>query len=258
MTAKFDPDVYGRFASERQQPFFDLLKLIAALPGMRVVDLGCGTGQLTERLHQELRARHTQGVDRSPAMLERARARATPSLEFLLGRIEHFMPSGQLDLLWSNAALHWVSDHPTLFERLTGLLAAGGQLAVQVPANEDHPSHQVARWLARQPPFAAALENGPRISPVLPVERYASLLAELEFAEQHVRLQVYVHRLPSARWIVDWVKGSLLTWYEERLDADLFGRFVDEYEKHLLERLGRPGTSPFIYTYKRILIWARR
>jgi trans-aconitate 2-methyltransferase len=257
VTSRFDPTQYERFGNEREQPFHDLVRLIAPRPDMRVVDLGSGTGELTARLAAELHAAHVGGVDVSPAMHARARARATPALEFVLGDIEHFAPVGPLDLVWSHAALHWVPDHVALFRRLAGFLAPDGQLAIQMPANEDHASHVVARAVGAEPPFAAALGQPPRVSPVLPVERYATLLEELGFSKQHVRLQVYVHRLPEARAVVQWVKGSLLTWYEQRLGDELFRRFLERYEVALLGALGSRPDAPFVYTYKRLLIWAR-
>lgn len=258
MTSRFDPDQYERFRKEREQPFRDLARLIAPRPGMRIVDLGSGTGELTARLALELHAAHSLGIDASPAMVERAKTRATPNLEFVLGEIERFTPTVAVDLVWSHAALHWVADHAALLGRLASFLGSGGQLAIQMPANEDHPSHVVARRVASEPAFAAALGEPPRVSPVLPVERYAVLLEELGFSDQHVRLQVYVHRLNEARLVVDWIRGSLLTWYEQRLSREEFGRFVERYQAKLFQALGREPDAPFVYTYKRILIWARR
>ena len=68
----WDPAQYERFRAERARPFVDLLALVRPRPGMRVVDLGCGTGELTARLHRELAAGETLGIDRSEAMLARA------------------------------------------------------------------------------------------------------------------------------------------------------------------------------------------
>ena len=70
----WSPDQYERFRSERQQPFDDLLTLCHPVPGGRIVDLGCGTGDLTKILHEEMAAEETVGIDSSPAMLERAQS----------------------------------------------------------------------------------------------------------------------------------------------------------------------------------------
>ena len=150
-------------------------------------------------------------------MLERSASHAGEGLTFELGDIAEWAPSEPFDLVFSNAALHWVDDHAALFARLTSALAPGGQLAVQVPANHDHPSHLVAERVAGEEPFREALGGYVRRTPVLAPERYAELLHRLGYGSQHVRLQVYLHVLPEPGAVVDWVKGTLLTDYRRRL-----------------------------------------
>src|SRR5262249_11951837 len=128
---------YERFRDERQQPFFDLVALVRRQAGLRVVDLGCGTGELTARLHRELAAAETLGIDRSAAMLDGAATRAAPGLRFREADIAAFRDVACWDLVFSNAALHWLPDHAELFARLTSALVPGGQLAVQMPDNFD-------------------------------------------------------------------------------------------------------------------------
>ncbi|HEV8374262.1 MAG TPA: methyltransferase domain-containing protein, partial [Actinomycetota bacterium] len=152
----WDPERYGRFAAERAAPFHDLLALVSPVPGGRVVDLGCGSGELTAQLHRLLAAGETLGLDSSPAMLERATALAADGLRFELRDIAGF-GGGGWDVVFSNAALHWLPDHEALFGRLVAALAAGGQLAVQMPANHDHPTHLVAAEVAGEEPFSSAL-----------------------------------------------------------------------------------------------------
>src|SRR5262249_15116514 len=121
----WNPAQYDKFQREREQPFFDLLSLVQAAPGMRVVDLGCGTGKLTRTLHEQLGARETIGIDRSARMLEKVRsADLSAGLTFDTGTIEDFPAArGRFDLIFSNAAFHWVEDHDALLARLAGALA---------------------------------------------------------------------------------------------------------------------------------------
>lgn len=252
----WDPRLYDRFRAERQRPFFDLLALLQLSPAgsAQVVDLGCGTGELTLRLHRHLQARSTLGIDSSAAMLARAAELQAPGLRFEQGDLRDFAAGGPWDVVFSNAALHWVPDHAALFERLTAALAAGGQLAVQVPANFDHPSHRVAAEVAAEEPFRTALADRVRLPAVLPPEEYAELLDQLGFGEQTVQLRVYGHRLAGPEEVVEWVRGTLLTEYQRHLDAALFARFLDRYR----ERLRLPARRPFFYPFKRILLWGRR
>jgi trans-aconitate 2-methyltransferase len=253
MEDRWDPARYGRFAAERAAPFHDLLGLVRPVPGGRVVDLGCGTGELTRRLHRTLRAAETLGLDSSPAMLARAWPLAGDGLRFERADIAGFEGDGW-DVVFSNAALQWLPDHGALLPRLAGLLRPGGQLAVQMPANYDHPSHLVADELAAEAPFAAELAGHRREVPVRAPEWYAVLLDRLGFDAQHVRLQVYLHRLAGPDEVVEWVRGTLLTDYQRRLPDALFDRFLARYRERLLDRLGRE--RPYRYPFKRVLLWA--
>ncbi|MDX2379056.1 MAG: methyltransferase domain-containing protein, partial [Acidimicrobiia bacterium] len=178
---------------------------------------------------------------------------------FEAGDIAEWCAPGSFDLVLANASLQWVPDHSSVLARWARSLRAGGQLAVQVPANDDHASHLVSTEIARTEPFLSAFEGEPPPDPVaVNVQRpesYARLLHELGFAEQHVRLQVYGHVMPSTAAVVEWVKGTSLTRFFKRLPADLHEPFVDAYRAALLDRLGHD--EPYFYPFKRILMWAR-
>lgn len=256
MPSTWNPDQYNRFAAERLQPGLDLIDLVQPRPAMRVVDLGCGTGELTKRLHERLGAADTLGLDSSETMLVKSADRAGGGLRFARADIAAFDAEADYDLIFSNAALHWLPDHPALFARLTRGLAADGQLAVQMPFNFDHPSHTVAATVAREEPFGSALGGWTIERPVLAPEAYAALLHRLGHRGQHVRLQVYAHVLDARDDVVEWVKGTLLTEYERRLPSALWPQFLDRYRERLLPELD--AARPYFYPFKRLLLWAQR
>jgi trans-aconitate 2-methyltransferase len=256
----WNPDVYARFAAERRRPFDDLLALVTPIPGGRAVDLGCGAGELTRELHRTIGAAETVGIDSSDAMLEKARPLegVGGGLRFEKADIGRFGPSSEFDLVFSNAALHWVPDHPALLARLTRALRPSGQLAFQVPDNFGHPAHTTAEDVAREEPFRAALGGQGEAHPrnVLAPEEYATLLHRLGYAEQMVRLQIYGSDLPSREDIVTWVEGSLLSEYRRRLSPELYAPFRERYRERLFDVI--PDERPYFLTYRRILARARR
>ena len=254
MADTWQPEQYARFRAEREQPFHDLLALVQPVPGGRAVDLGCGSGVLTRVLHEHTGAAETVGFDQSEAMLATSAQHTGGGVRFERGDIAAFAERG-LDVVFSNAALQWVDDHAALFPRLAGTLAEGGQLAVQMPMNHDHPSHTVAHEVAREPRHARALGGYVRGYPMGEVEWYAELLERLGFEEQHVRLQVYLHRLAGREEVVEWVKGSLLTDYRNRLGEEEYEAYLADYRERLLAEL--PDERPFLYPFKRILLWGR-
>lgn len=252
----WDPEQYERFARERAQPFYDLVELVLPQDDMRVVDLGCGTGALTAELHQRLRARETLGLDSSPSMLAKCAEHEAAGLRFAAGEIGDFGEPGW-DLVFSNAALHWVADHRDLLRRLAGCLSDRGQLAVQVPDTRDpHPFRTVAADVAATPPFRGALNGFVQPVHVLSPEDYACALNALGFARQHVRVQIYPHLLPSREHVVEWVESTTLSPYRRRMSPMLFAEYVARYRTRLFEHL--PDERPFLFPYRRVLFWAQR
>ena len=247
----WDPSQYRRFEAERDQPFHDLLALVEPVPGGSVVDLGCGDGRLTALAHRTLGAAATLGIDSSAAML--AAAPAGGGLKFDLGDISGWSAPASYDVVVSNAALQWVPDHPAVLERWRAALRAGGQLAVQVPANSDHPSHRAVAGVAAE--LGLVVEPDPVAGNVLTPERYAAILDALGAEEQHVRLQVFVHHFGASADVVEWVKGTTLTRVKRTTDEAGYERFLTAYRARLLGEIG--DRAPYTYLFKRILFRAR-
>lgn len=247
----WDPQCYTRFEAERAAPFLDLLGLIRPQPDMRVVDLGCGPGSLTLQLAEALPGSDVLGIDSSPEMLRQAEALARPGLRFAPGLLQEL--TGQYDLIFSHAALHWVEDHPALFSRLWSHLAPGGQLAVQMPSNHDHPTHRAVLTAAAEEPFRSALQGFSRSSPVLPLRAYAELLYGCGAESQVTFEKVYPHVLEDAGAMVQWVRGTTMVPYLERLEPTLQDDFLERCRE--LVEADFPG-SPVFYGFKRVLLWA--
>jgi trans-aconitate 2-methyltransferase len=253
----WEPAQYDRFARERRQPWDDLLALCQGVPGGVVADLGCGTGRLTRELPDRLGARTVIGIDTSPAMLAEAGANARAGVRFEQGDLRHFAPPEPVDLIVANASLHWVDDHERVITGWRRSLNPGGQIAVQVPANGDHPANalvaelsaELADWFPDGPPHLVT-------ESVLTPERYATILWELDAADSWVAMRVYPHVLDSTADVVEWLKGTTLNRVRESLaDDDRYRAYVEQLTTVMLERLG--DHRPYLYTFKRIMFWAR-
>ncbi len=259
-TALWDPAQYEQFREERAQPYRDLAGLVQRRDNMRVIDLGCGTGEMTAWLHGELNAAETIGLDSSEQMLEHAEPRASGRLRFERGNIVEFAARAggddRYDLIFSNAALQWVSGHEALFAGFRDLLTPGGQIAIQIPSGGEHPTRDILGTLAAEEPYATGMQGYRRAGGnTRTPDWYSRQLHELGFAEQNVRMQVYPHVLPEARSVVEWFKGSGLAPYRERLAAEVYSDLVTEYERRVVERSGEG--EPYFLPFNRILIWGR-
>ncbi len=250
---RWDPDRYNLFQKERFAPFEDLAQLLTVREGIRAIDLGCGTGELTERLADMLPESDVVGIDTSAAMLERAATRARKGLRFQKMAIEDV--EGAWDLVFSNAAVHWVEGHESFIPRLFSFVLPGGQLLVQLPSNHTHPAHLMIAELAAREPFGSALKGWTRKVPVLSTERYAEILHACGAEHLHVCEKIYPHELEDAGAMADWLSGTTMLPYLQRLPVGIQDEFLASFRSEL-ERFWPSG--PIFYGFKRVLISAHR
>lgn len=248
----WNPDLYQKFQSERSAPFFDLLGLVNVRADLKVVDLGCGSGELTRQLAEALPNSHVTGLDSSPQMLDKAASNATSNLVFQLG--DQSTLTGDWDLIFSNAALQWSENHEELIPRLFERLRPGGQIAVQVPSNHNHISHQIYRETAEEEVFKSVLQGFQRHAPVLTIDQYARILFDSEAEQITVFEKVYPHILENSDAVVEWISGTALVPYFERL-----GEHKDEFVEAIRRKMRAVmPVAPVFYPFRRILFTARK
>jgi len=248
----WNPDRYHQFKNERAAPFYDLLALVDVQPRLNVIDLGCGSGELTRVLADTLPESQVLGLDLSSEMLARTSDYARTGLRFEQG--DQAALTGAYDLIFSNAALQWSEDHPALIPNLYRCLSPGGQIAVQMPSNHTHFSHRLIAQTAAEEPFQSILKGWHRIAPVLMLDAYTQMLFDLGAADIIVFEKIYPHVLSDADAIADWVSGTALVPYFERLGAAK-DDFMSVYRAKLREVVR--GEKVF-YPFRRILFSARR
>lgn len=253
----WDPRQYDVYADERSRPFAELLARVPASQPRRVVDLGCGNGALTATLPQRWPEASVLGIDSSEQMLADAAGRAVPGrLEFRPGSIEEWQPDRPVDVLVSNAALHWLPGHGELLGRLVSCLAPGGWLAFQVPGNFHFPSHTIlaelcrsARWRAR---LGGLAERAGSLEPAGYLDRLAALGCRVDAWET-----TYLHVLGGADPVLDWVRGTALRPVFAALPDD---GSAAEFEREYSARLRTaypPRPYGTVFPFRRIFVVAR-
>lgn len=251
----WNPQIYNRFKSERSAPFYDLAALLKVRPGLELIDLGCGTGELTTKLAETLPESRVLGVDSSEEMLSNSRKADGSTLSFECITIEKQLEKvQQWDVVFSNAALQWVPDHETLFPHIISKIKPGGQLLVQMPAQHHNLTNRLLNELAAEEPYADLYQGWNRISPVLELDRYAEILFEHGSKSMQVFEKIYPLVLSDVEALLAWVSGTALIPYLERLPESLKMQFRDDYKAMLNDHFQK---EPVFYPFKRILIGAQ-
>lgn len=254
-TMNWDPDQYLKFLDARQRPALDLLARLVGQPANNIVDLGCGAGNVTRLLAGQWPQARITGIDSDSAMLDKA-ASSLSSITWQQADIAAWQGEQPLDLVFSNAALHWLGDHQHLLLRLVEQLAVGGVLAVQMPANFAAPSHRILLELAGDPGWQAAFD-GVRQGAVLTAAEYHALLTP-HCRHLDVWETTYFQVLDGDDGIVEWMKGTTLVPYIARLDRQTAEHFLAAYRARLLVAYPRRADGCTLFPFKRIFFVAQR
>jgi len=246
VTFRWDPARYLTYADERGRPFVELLGRVRAERPRRVVDLGCGPGNLTALLAQRWPEAEVLGLDSSDAMIDAARASSPDGVAFEVADLRDWSPSEPVDVLVSNATLQWVPGHLGLLPGLVRSIRSDGWLAVQVPGNFDEPSHAILRDLEAEAPYVAHARDVARPASE-PPEAYWQALADLG-CQADVWTTTYLHVLQGEDPVFTWISGTGARPILEALPAGLRAEFEIELKRRLRSaypETGRGVVLPF-------------
>jgi len=252
----WDPAQYLKFADHRLRPALDLLARIDADAPSRVVDLGCGAGNVTAVLAGRWPGAAVTGIDPSATMLERARTEY-PDLAFETADAARWTAAPPVNVLYSNAALHWLGDHDILFPRLFDQVAPGGWMAVQMPRNFEAPSHTAVADAANDGPWAdrirPMLAPPPVDAPAAYVRRLAPMAAALDIWETE-----YLQILEGDNPVAEWTKGTWLRPFLDALEEPERTGFETAYRARVAAAYPPAEDGRTLFPFRRLFMVARR
>ncbi|HEX2479613.1 MAG TPA: trans-aconitate 2-methyltransferase [Geminicoccaceae bacterium] len=252
----WNPERYLAFSDQRTRPAIDLLARVPLQQADVIADLGCGPGNSTRLLVERWPAAKVIGIDSSSAMLASAR-RSGVGATWVEADIATWAPDRALDLIYSNAALHWIGSHDILLPRLLDGVRSGGVLAVQMPRNFEAPSHALLRAAAASGPWADRLAGVLNWMPVAAPERYYDLLAP-QAGVLDIWETVYLHALEGDDAVLRWTRGTALRPIMQALDANDGAAFEAAYAARLREAYPRREDGRTLFPFRRLFIVAQR
>ncbi len=251
----WNPEVYLSFADQRGRPFFDLTSRIGAVAPRRVVDLGCGPGNLTVALRDRWPDAVIEAFDSSPEMVAAARDRG---LDATVGDVTDWVPQPDTEVVVTNAVLQWVPGHVDLLRRWAGQLPAGAWIAMQVPGNFDAPSHRAVREVASRPKFSEALQDI-RFREGAIVEapvRYAEVLSDAG-CRVDAWETTYIHELTGVTPVLDWISGTALTEVKARLSEEAFAEYRRQIIPMLAAAYPARADGCTLFPFRRVFVVAQ-
>jgi trans-aconitate 2-methyltransferase len=251
----WDPAQYLKFADHRVRPAIDLLNRIDLESPEVAYDLGAGTGNITEMLAKRWPSTRVIGVDNSPEMM--GRAERVENLEWQQGDIGNWRPDRPADLIFSNAALHWVDGHTELFNGLMSAVAPGGLFAVQMPRNFGALSHTSISEAALGGPWRSVLEPLLRPAPVELPQFYVRILSPLA-SSLDVWETDYIQVLTGDNPVKEWTKGTWLKPLLDALEEPERSEFEKTYADLVEKAYPKESDGTTLFPFRRMFIVARK
>lgn len=250
----WDPAQYLKFAGPRLRPALDLLQRIDFEAPQIVYDLGAGAGNVTRLIAVRWPEARVTGVDSSAEMLAEAAAE-NPQIQWQQADLGIWRPERPADVIYSNAALHWLDHHERLFPAVFARVAPGGVLAVQIPRNFGAPSHTSITETALDGPWRQRLEPLLRPSPVAEPAFYYDLLAP-RAAALDIWETEYLQVLEGENPVKEWTKGTWLTPLLAVLEEPERSRFEAAYGERVAAAYPPRSDGKTLFPFRRMFLIA--
>jgi SAM-dependent methyltransferase len=225
-----------------------LIGLLSPQAGERILDLGCGAGQLAAEIVSA--GAEVVGVDSSPAMIAQARINY-PGIRFVLSGAAGFTDPEPFDAVFSNAALHWMKPPEAVVDSIARALKTGGRFVAEM-GGRGNIGQVVAALEAILGKEQVAARN-PWYYPA--IGEYASLLEQHGLDVENALLFDRPTRVDGEAGLRQWLE-MFATSFLEGLDRKDRERLFEEMESRLRPSLFCDGA--WYIDYRRLRIVARR
>jgi trans-aconitate 2-methyltransferase len=255
----WDPQQYLKFSDLRLRPALDLLARIPCDAPRAVFDLGCGAGNVARHLAARWPQASITGLDSSPEMLAEAR-RQLPTAEWVQADLSCWRPHDGADVIFSNALFQWIKGHQAIFTGLFQSLKAGGGLAIQMPRNQQEPSHTIVSEVAATGPWSQRLAACADLFEIHPPDFYHDLFRASGAAHIDIWESIYQQALSGDDPVLEWIKGTALRPYLAALgDApDLKEGFLSEVGDRLRAAYPKRADGVTLLPFRRVFIMAMK
>jgi trans-aconitate 2-methyltransferase len=234
-----------------------MVRIPSDIEPKEIWDLGCGTGEHAAVLKMRHPAARVHGLDSSVDMLAEARTRDA-DVDWVLSGIDDFRPETPADLIFTNAALHWVGDFDRLVPRLAGDLDDGGVFACQVPLSYSADWYDTLRETAADPRWAQRLARVKGVYPIPDADRWYGWLSPI-CGDVDIWSTTYLHVLEGEDPIVEWMSGTGLRPYLQAFDdAAERAAFVEAYRTRTAAAFPQRADGTTLFPFPRLFVMARR
>jgi trans-aconitate 2-methyltransferase len=253
---EFDGEKYKLSSSHQEEWGNQIIATMAFKDTAHVLDLGCGDGRLTQRIAELVSSGKVLGIDSSKGMIDSAKIHEMNNLAFELQDINKLNYCNTFDVIFSNAALHWVKDHKNLLESCYKALTTDGYIRFNFAANGNCSNFfNTVSQVMTKPEFKPYLETFEWPWYMPDSAEYTSLVHSLSFREIKVWEENADRHFANKDTLIGWINQPSIVPFLHGLPAEIQEEFRTAVIDKMVETTGC-SNGTFFETFRRINVYA--
>ena len=257
-TYEFDGEKYKIASTPQKEWGKSLISEISLQGNEKILDLGCGDGYLTEQLSLLVPNGKVLGIDASVGMIKTAKKIRRDNLDFVHMDINNLHFSNEFDIIFSNAALHWVKDHDQLLKNSLAALKADGILFWSF-GGEGNCSNflSVIQKKITEDKYIEFFKDFEMPWFMPSKSHYAELMSNIGFSHFTITEVNRDRFFPTSDDMIKWIDQPSIVPFIECIPDTLKNSFRKEVIEEMLERAQQPDGTCF-ETFRRLQIYAQK
>lgn len=257
-TFEFNGNKYREASTHQKEWGTKILEDLSFRGNEKVLDLGCGDGTLTQMISQFVPNGFVLGVDASKGMIESARELSRGNLIFLLMDINEIDFNSEFDIVFSNAALHWVKNHENLLKNVYKALKPHGMLRFNFAGDGNCANfYDVVKQVVAFPKFKKRFNvfEWPWYMPK--INEYKAMVKKFGFAKAEVWGENVDRYFSSSEEMTKWIDQPSIVPFLKYLNGDEKKDFRDTVVKMIIN-ITKQDDGKCFETFRRINVYAKK
>jgi trans-aconitate methyltransferase len=257
MTFEFDGKKYEKASAHQKEWGNNIISEFNLSGNEKILDLGCGNGALTAELAKLVPNGMVLGIDASQGMLKAANEKELPNLTFQLMDINNLNLSEKFDIIFSNATLHWVTDHNRLWCNIKNIISENALIRFNFAADGNCSTFfKVIKQAMVFEEFKKYFSKfvWPWYMPS--IDEYKSLLSSFSFSETKVWEENKDRYFPDKDTIVGWINQPSIVPFLKNIEEAKKERFRNHVIEQMLEET-KQVDGTYFETFRRINVFIK-
>ncbi len=234
MNHEFDGKKYGQASAHQKEWGLKIVDELGLNGSERILDLGCGDGEITLQIAKHVPNGEVIGIDASKGMIDAALEKEKGNLKFILMDINRLNYVNEFDIIFSNATLHWIKDHRMLLNNVYKALRPNGRIRFNFAADGNCSNfYRVIKEVIKMDCYTEYFDkfDWPWYMPI--IDEYSEMLKRSSFKNVEIWGENADRYFPDSEAMVRWIDQPSIVPFIVKVD----GKMKDDFRNCVIRRM---------------------